>query len=198
MAEFDKDFETWLEREVAEFFTPGIIYRLVVQLGRARCLGSTIQQVKTSLTQIRAVGLEAWLIARLPKSTGPRSNAESSTPAPASGMSSRNSETRSIFTVSLQRCSTASPWTRLSQLNGALASSLNCLVAMAQEDPPLCAQPGQALMGQLCISVTNKGLLHVTYTEAPICESAEKAECGTQPEPCSGISGKDTTSAGPE
>lgn len=72
-----------------------------------------------------------------------------------------------IFTRSWQRNSTECPLIRLSRLREALGSSLNCPAVTGQEALRLCERREQELTGRLCISLTPKGLWHVTYTEEP-------------------------------
>lgn len=71
------------------------------------------------------------------------------------------------FTASWRLPSTDSTSIRLSQLKEVLENSLNSLVGTEQADQLLSALRGRELTGRLFFSVTNKGFLHVTYTEKP-------------------------------
>jgi len=98
-----------------------------------------------------------------------------------------------IYTVSWQRSFTGSPLANLCRVREALASSLNFLVAMVQEQQPSFAPHEPVHMGHLSICLTSKGLLHVTYTEELILQSSGS---GIQDRECSGISTTGHTLAG--
>jgi len=61
--------------------------------------------------------------------------------------------------------STESPSAKHSRISVALENSLNCLAAMEQEVQRSFARPAPERMARLSISMTDKGLLHATYTE---------------------------------
>jgi len=71
------------------------------------------------------------------------------------------------FTLNLLRNFMASPSARLKRLSEALASSSNCLADTVPVGQLLSELRGPELTGHLSISLTSKGLLHVTYTEEP-------------------------------
>ena len=72
-----------------------------------------------------------------------------------------------IYTRNWPVSSTALKLTKLNRLREELANSLNSRVGTVPGDPPLSELHGRELTARLSISVTSKGLLHVTYTEEP-------------------------------
>lgn len=73
----------------------------------------------------------------------------------------------STFTATWLLNSTDSRSINPNQLREALESSLSLAVAMERVARQSSERPEQVLTAHLSISLTSKGLLHVTYTEEP-------------------------------